>query len=252
MSSAKVVTEDEKRLLRNGIAAIGPWFHNFEIAKGVWTNPDGAGPGEDYPARRWTHVAPWFSEVGGKNCLDVGSSSGFFSLKAAELGALSVLGTDSGEQIHATDQAVFANKVLGLRADFQRVSAYDLPQLGRQFDVVVFMGVLYHLRHPLLALEALRRVCRETLILQTITAPSSRRLRELDGVARDVQLNSRPMLDVHFPTLRFVEGGLAGDTTCWFVPNVEGVAAMLRSCGFVPRDFIFPNVQEIFVRCTVA
>jgi len=44
---------------------------------------------------------------------------------------------------------------------------------------------------------------------------------------------------------------LAGDVTCWFVPNVEGVAAALRSCGFTPREFVFPNVQEVFVRCTV-
>jgi hypothetical protein len=52
--------------------------------------------------------------------------------------------------------------------------------------------------------------------------------------------------------MRFVEGGLGGDVTCWFIPNVEAVAAILRSCGFVPRDFIFPSVQEVFVRCTVA
>jgi tRNA (mo5U34)-methyltransferase len=252
MSSARAVSEEERRHLQQGITALGPWFHNFEIAKGVWTNPGGAGPGPDYPARRWIHVAPWFSDISGKSCLDVGSSSGFFSLKAAELGASPVLGTDSGEQVRATEQASFARTALGLNSEFQNVSVYDLPQLDRTFDVVFFMGVFYHLRHPLLALEAIRKVCRGTLIFQTITTPSRKRLREVAGVSRDVHLNSPPMLDDCFPTLRFVEGGLAGDVTCWFVPNVEGVSAILRSCGFVPKDFIFPDEREVFVRCSVS
>ena len=250
MSSARVVGGEETRQLQQDIAALAPWFHNYEIAKGVWTNAGGASPGADYPARRWVHVAPWFTDLTGKTLLDVGCSSGFFSLKAAELGA-SVLGVDSGEQVGATKQARLAQGALNLQADFQNISVYDLPQLNRAFDVVLFMGVFYHLRHPLLALEALRKVCRGTMIFQTITTPSRQSVRELPGVSHDVQLNSSTMLDDRFPSMKFVEGGLAGDVTCWFVPNVEGVAAALRSCGFTPREFVFPNVQEVFVRCTV-
>ena len=234
------------------IAAIGPWFHNFEIARGLWTNATGAGPGPDYPARRWACVEPWFRELSGKDCLDVGCSSGFFSLKARESGAASALGIDSGEQTRAIEQARFAAEVLGLDVTFENVSVYDTPTLGRSFDVVLFMGVFYHLRHPLLALEALRKVCHGTLIFQTITTPSGRQIRELAGAAADVGLNSAEMLHDRFPSVGFVEGGLAGDTTCWFVPNVEAVAAMLRSSGFVPRDFVFPNVQEVFVRATAS
>ena len=250
MSSARVVGVDQTPHLHQNNPALPPWFHNYEIAKGVWTNAGGASPGADYPARRWVHVAPWFTDLAGKTLLDVGCSSGFFSLKAAELGA-SVLGVDSGEQLGATKQARLAQGALNLQADFQNVSVYDLPQLNRVFDVVLFMGVFYHLRHPLLALEALRKVCRGTMIFQTITTPSRKSVRELPGVSHDVQLNSSAMLDDRFPSMKFVEGKLAGDVTCWFVPNVEGVAAALRSCGFTPREFVFPNVQEVFVRCTV-
>jgi tRNA (mo5U34)-methyltransferase len=251
MGAARSLDAEESRQVRQRVLELAPWFHNYEIAKDLWTNADGASPGPDYPARRWAHVKPWFDELGGKSCLDVGCSSGFFSLKAMELGATSVLGVDSGEQARATDQARFAAETLRLRADFQTVSVYDLAQLGRTFDVVFFMGVLYHLRHPLLALEALRKVCGGTLILQTITTPSAGRLAELPGVSNDVQLNSLPMMDRRFPSAQFIEGGLAGDGSCWFVPNVEGVAAMLRSCGFKPQDFVFPNVQEVFVRSSV-
>ena len=251
MSAARSIGGEEAQRVRQRVVELAPWFHNYEIAKDIWTNAEGASPGPDYPARRWAQIKPWFDDVAGKDCLDVGCSSGFFSLKATEMGAASVLGVDSGEQIRAIEQAKFAAETLMLQGDFQTVSVYDLPQLGRTFDVVFFMGVLYHLRHPLLALEALRKVCGGTLILQTITTPSSGRVAEVPGVSKDVQLNSPQMADSRFPSAQFIEGGLAGDGSCWFVPNVEGVAAMLRSCGFKPGEFIFPNGQEVFVRSTV-
>ena len=142
MKSASIVDAEERRSLEGRIAAIGPWFHNFEIARGVWTNATGAGPGPDYPARRWACVEPWFRELSGKDCLDVGCSSGFFSLKARESGAASALGIDSGEQTRAIEQARFAAEVLGLDVTFENVSVYDTPTLGRSFDVVLFMRFL--------------------------------------------------------------------------------------------------------------
>jgi tRNA (mo5U34)-methyltransferase len=252
MSSARPFASADLVQLRQRIAELGPWFHNFEIARDVWTNPDGAGPGADYPARRWHHVEPLFGDISGKSCLDVGCSSGFFSLKARELGATSVLGVDSGEQIRAIEQARFASEILGLPVTFDTVSAYDLARLDGRFDTVFFMGVFYHLRHPMVALESIRSVCTGSLFFQTITTPHGRKNRELEREARsNVGLNSKVMLDDRFPTVRFVEGQLAGDGSCWFVPNVQAVAAMLRACGFVPQAFIYPTPQEVIVKCIV-
>jgi len=252
MTSAKEFNGSERAQLLAEVARLGPWFHNFEIARNVWTNADGTGPGADYPARRWKDVQPLFANLAGKSCLDIGCSSGFFSLKAKELGAASVLGVDSGEQVGAIDQARYAGKVLGLSASFETISAYDLARLTERFDTVFFMGVLYHLRHPLVALEAIRSVCTGSLILQTITTPSGMRNRELERQeTENVGLNSRTMLDDRFPTVRFVEGKLAGDSSCWFIPNVQAVTAMLRTAGFVPEEFIFPNTQEVIVKCRV-
>jgi tRNA (mo5U34)-methyltransferase len=230
MSSAREIVGGELDQLRSSIAKLGPWFHNFEIARNVWTNANGTGPGADYPARRWQHVQQLFGSLAGKSCLDVGCSSGFFSLKAKELGATHVLGIDSGEQVGAIEQARFASEVLDLPARFETVSAYDLAGLDERFDTVFFMGVFYHLRHPLVALE----------------------MKELDSQStRNVGLNSRVMNDDRFPAVRFVEGQIAGDSSCWFIPNVQAVAAMLRTCGFVPEEFIFPDEQEVIVRCRV-
>jgi tRNA (mo5U34)-methyltransferase len=252
MSSAAVLDSEPQKLLRQRVSELGPWFHNYEIAKDVWTNSAGAGPGADYPRRRWTRLQPWFETLKGKSCLDVGCSSGFFSLKAMECGAASVLGVDSGEQARAIEQAKFAAHTLGLPAEFRTVSVYDVGQLERTFDVIIFMGVFYHLRHPLLALEALRRICGGTLIFQTITMPSAGRIAALPGVSQDVQPKGSVMLDRRFPSMQFVEGTLGGDPSCWFIPNVEAVAAMLRSSGFTPEEFLFPDENEVLVRCTVS
>lgn len=253
MTSAKAIAGPELDRLRTRMQELGPWFHNFEIARDVWTNPGGGFPGADYPAVRWQHVRPWMGDLSGKSCLDVGCSSGFFSLKAKELGASSVLGVDSGEQIRAIEQARYAAEVLALPATFDTISAYDLARLDQRFDTVFFFGVFYHLRHPLVALEAIRAVCTGSLFFQTITTPNGRKNQELDRrVTDNVQFNSREMLDDRFPSMQFVEGQLAGDASCWFIPNVQAVAAMLRACGFVPQEFIYPNDQEVIVRCTVA
>jgi len=154
--------------------------------------------------------------------------------------------------VGAVEQARFAGEVLGLPVTFETISAYDLASLDARFDNVIFMGVFYHLRHPMVALEAIRSVCTGSLIFQTVTTPSGMKNRELERYATEnVQLNSRVMLDDRFPTVRFVEGKVAGDSSCWFIPNVQAVAAMLRACGFVPQEFIFPDTQEVIVRCRV-
>jgi len=248
LDSARPVTDEERRQIVKGIEELGPWFHNYEIASGVWTNSSGRAPGIEYPLGRWRLVEPLLPDVKGKACLDIACSSGFFALKLKELGAAYVLGIDSGEQPQAIDQARFAAGTLGLDVDFRVLSAYDVATLRRQFDVVLFMGLFYHLRHPLLALDAARSVCRGTMIFQTIT---TKHRNDLPGVppGTNVSLHSSALEDAEYPSLRFVEGGLDGDTSCWFIPNVTGVAAMLRSCGFHLDTATFATDHDIIVRC---
>src|SRR5262245_35015243 len=81
MSSARVLGEMERRTVAQRVDELGPWFHNFEIASDLWTNPSGRFPGVNYPLERWRLIQPLLPEVNGKSVLDVGCSSGFFSLK---------------------------------------------------------------------------------------------------------------------------------------------------------------------------
>ena len=252
MASARLIPDAERPGLAERIEQLGPWFHNYEIASGVWTNPLGQSPGVEYPLTRWQLIEPLLPDVQGKACLDIGCSSGFFSLKLKELGAAYVLGIDSGEQLAAIEQAQFAANTLQLDVDFRVLSAYDLATIGRQFDLVLFMGVFYHLRHPLVALEAARSVCRDTMMFQTITTKHERKLSELDTYPRrHVGLHSSVLESDDFPGLRFVEGSLDDDVTCWFVPNLQAVVAMLRSTGFNPGELAFANERDVIVRCTV-
>ena len=243
-------SETPRHKLIKQIEDLGPWFHNFEIAGGVWTNPDGDGPGFDYPAGRWGAIADLLPEVSGKSCLDVACSSGFFSLKLKELGAERVVGVDDGEQPKAIEQARFAAARMGLDIRFETLSVYDLGKLNDQFDLVLCMGLFYHLRHPLLALEKLRSVCRGELIFQTITTRhSTSGVAELkpDDLAH-IDLRSPLLTHESFPAVRFIEGAMGQDTTCWFVPNPEAVFAMLRSSGFSVEEVLFPTPHEVFVR----
>ena len=251
MAAAREVSDGARRILIQQVTELGPWFHNFEIASGVWTNPSGRFPGVEYPLERWCLIEPLLPDVRGKSCLDVGCSSGFFSLKLKELGAADVLGIDFEQQPRAIDQAQFAARTLGLDVDFRTMSAYDLAAINRKFDIVLFMGVFYHLRHPLVALEAVRAVCGGTMIFQTITTRHQRKFSEMPAaVTNNVHLHAQTMNDQSFPTLHFIEGQLDGDVTCWFVPNPQAVRAILRSCNFQPGETIFTGEQDVIIRCS--
>jgi tRNA (mo5U34)-methyltransferase len=253
MNAARKLNRAARAATLAKIEELGPWFHNYEIADGIWTNPSGRSPGVDYPLWRWRLVEPLLPDLKGKSCLDVGCSSGFFSLKLKELGAADVLGVDFGEQTRAIDQARFAAVTLDLDVQFRTLSVYELRTLNRPFDLVLFMGVFYHLRHPLLALEAVRAVCQDTMMFQTITTQNAKALSEPDAdTRRNIAFRSPIMTTDQFPALRFVEGALDGDVTCWFVPNVQGAASLLRSCGFGIDKIIFPTEHEIIARCSVS
>ena len=83
-------------------------------------------------------------DLTGKTVLDIGCNGGFYSIEMKRRGAERVLGIDHDEQY--LEQARFAGEVLELDIEFRKMSVYELPQLREKFDVVLFMGVFYHLR----------------------------------------------------------------------------------------------------------
>jgi tRNA (mo5U34)-methyltransferase len=211
------------------VRALGSWFHNIEL-EGVWTAPDHFLG--DYPGQVWRSIAPALpADLTGKTVLDVGCNGGFFSLEMKRRGAARVVGIDHDPRYLA--QARLASEVSGLELELRDGSVYDVAALGERFDVVLFMGVLYHLRHPLLALDLLRaHAVGELLVFQSM-------LRGSDGrfpAAPDYPFGERDVFDhPAWPRLHFVERRYAGDETNWWIPNRACAEAMLRSAGFAPQ-----------------
>lgn len=208
------------------IARMGPWFHNLHLPDGSQTAPDH--PLGDFPAYKWRQLATALpADLSGWRCLDIGCNAGFYSFELARRGAL-VLGIDHDE--HYLAQARWARRRLGLddRVTLRRAGVYDLADLDDRFDLVLFLGVLYHLRYPLLALDLVAARVRRRLVLQTLTLPGGPPLRTPSDLALG---DRRQLLAPGWPTMAFVEHAMAGDPTNWWLANPAAVEAMVRSAG---------------------
>jgi tRNA (mo5U34)-methyltransferase len=147
------------------IKQLGKWFHNLDL-RGVQTAPDHfLGDYPRFKFKNFAHAIP--QDLRGKSVLDIGCNAGFYSIEMKRRGADRVVGIDFDETY--LDQARFAAEVSEMEIDFRKLSVYDVGELGEKFDLVIFMGVLYHLRHPLLALDLIREhVARDLMIFQSM------------------------------------------------------------------------------------
>ena len=216
--------------IRARVRALGTWFHNIEL-DGVWTAPDHFLG--DYPGAVWRTIASSLpQDLTGRTVLDIGCNGGFFSLQMKRRGAARVVALDLDPRYLA--QARLAAEVSGLDIDFRQLSVYDVAALGERFDVVLFMGVLYHLRHPLLALDLVRaHVAKDLLVFQSMLRGSAGRFE----AEPDYAFSERDVFDhPAWPRLHFVEHRYAGDETNWWIPNRACAEAMLRSSGFAPAS----------------
>ena len=213
--------------LRQRIEALGPWFHNMKLGD-VWTAPDHFLG--DYPNEKFQRFAEHLPEdLSGKTVLDIGCNAGFYSMEMKRRGAERVLGIDSDDRY--LEQARLAGEALGYdNIEFRNLSVYDVGSLGEKFDVVIFMGVLYHLRHPLLALDLIHEhVAGDILLFQSMQRGSKR----LIDIEEDYDFEeSEHFFESAYPKLHFVEREYAHDWTNWWVPNRACSEAMLRAAGF--------------------
>jgi tRNA (mo5U34)-methyltransferase len=215
-----------QQTIRERVEALGPWFHNLDL-DGVRTAP-GHFLG-DYPAIKWRRFANAVpADLTGKSVLDIGCNAGFYAMEMKRRGAARVLGLDSMDEYLA--QARFAAQVNDLDIEFRKLSVYDVGCLGERFDVVIFMGVLYHLRHPLLALDLIHEhVAGDVLVFQSMQRGSD----TVEAIKPDYDFwTVEPFSRDGFPRLHFIEHRYADDPTNWWIPNRACVEAMLRSAGF--------------------
>jgi tRNA (mo5U34)-methyltransferase len=209
------------------IRALGPWFQNMNLG-GVWTAPDHFLG--DYPGAKFRRFAPHLpADLSGKSVLDIGCNAGFYSIEMKRRGAERVVGIDSDERYLA--QARLASDVLGFDdIEFEQLDVYDVAALGERFDLVIFMGVLYHLRHPLLALDLIHEYAAGDMLLFQSMQRGSKNVLQVEPDYDFSQTDH--FFEASYPKLHFIEREYCGDWTNWWVPNRACTEAMLRSAGF--------------------
>jgi len=243
------IDADQVPTLASQIAALAPWFHNMDL-DGISTAPDHFLG--DYPRAKFVRfeaVLP--ADLTGKSVLDIGCNAGFYSIEMKRRGAKRVLGIDSDDRYLA--QARLASEALGEDGiEFRNLSIYDVGLLGERFDLVIFMGVFYHLRHPLLALDLIREhVANDLMLFQTMQQGSA----EIAEVPEDHPFFipgtcDQPAYfgDPGYPKMHFIERRFADDWTNWWAPNAACSQALLRAAGFT----IEANPESDVYLCRVA
>ena len=225
--------------IEQGVRERGDWFQNLDLY-GVRTAP--AHFLGDFPTIKWkrfSHVIP--QDLTGKSVLDIGCNAGFYAFEMKKRGAGRVVGMDFSD--YYLDQARFAAEVQGFAdIEFRRLTVYDVGALQERFDLVLFMGLVYHLRHPLLALDLIHEhVAKDLLVYQSLQrgSPEIEPLQE-DYDFWETEVFHRPS----YPKLHFVEKKYSHDETNWWVPNAACSAAMLRSAGF---QVVAHPEEEVFL-----
>jgi tRNA (mo5U34)-methyltransferase len=184
------------------------WYQRYEIAPGVVT--PGVVDTLDLMRR-----ARFPEDMTGMSVLDIGTSNGALAFEAERRGASHVVATDIYPPTHFGFAATA--ELLGSRVTFLRASVYELPSVLRErFDVVAFFGVLYHLRHPLLGLDATRRLSTGSVFIESAVAD--------DSLPADQRASGGL---VRF----FRKAELGDDSSNWFVPTVATLVDWCASAG---------------------
>ncbi|MCP4659634.1 MAG: DUF1698 domain-containing protein [bacterium] len=210
-----------KQWIRREVENESYWFQKIEL------DPDLITPGWSDPRNE---KLPWFAlpeDCSELRVLDIGCAEGFFSFEAERRGAREVVAIDSFPE--SVRRFNICRAALGSRATAYLCNVYDLdPRSFGTFDLVLFYGVLYHLRHPLLALEKILSVCTGSLRLQT-------------AIYEDPAVSEIPMAKFHPRGLESgpdPEGKPLFDPTIFWLPNRECVKALVDAAGFVDVEVL--------------
>jgi tRNA (mo5U34)-methyltransferase len=220
----KIQAAADREALARRIDELGEWFHNLDLL-GVPTAPNHFLG--DFPNVKWREIASAIpQDLHGATVLDIGCNGGFYSLEMKKRGAERVLGIDVDDRY--LSQARFAAQTLGLEIELEKRSVYEVDAIPGQFDYVFFMGLLYHLRYPLYALDKVTEKVKGKLVFQSMIRGSEQVCRWQENYHF---WNKQIFEDHDFPCAYFIEHSYSNDPTNWWIPNRGAAEAMLRSAG---------------------
>ncbi len=228
------------------VQRLAPWFHCIDLGDGLVTKVKSAiGEPVDHPRPTWESVKACVpDDLTGKTVLDVGCNAGFYSIEMKKRGAARVLGLDSQRDL--IKQAEFVREVLGLEIEYDRRSVYDLdPFVMGQFDVTLALGLIYHCKHLVLALEKLFLITRRLLVLETAIYPPEKAPASFEYE----EGGERPTLH----PLAYVENRPEAKEAVynWFLPSTAALSALLKNVGF-DEIKVLPtaNPDRAVIACT--
>jgi tRNA (mo5U34)-methyltransferase len=218
-----IATLDRETIARR-VDELGEWFHNLDL-HGVRTAPNHFLG--DFPSIKWKHISSAIpADLAGATVLDIGCNGGFYCIEMKKRGAARVVGVDIDDRY--LNQARFAASTLGYDIEFQKRSVYDVDQITGQFDYVLFLGVFYHLRYPLFALDKVIKKVGKQLVFQTMIRGSE----NARAWEKNYHFWNKEIFENEdFPRMYFVEESYANDPTNWWIPNRGAAEGMLRSSG---------------------
>lgn len=210
------------------VRALGWWYQHFELPSGVWT---GNGEEPSYkPETRWKLFEPHVPhDLSGQTVLDVGGNAGFFSLQMKLRGAKRCVLVEP--YIEFARQARFVAQEFGVKLEIvnEDIHTYCLTTEER-FDYVLFLGLFYHLKYPVLILDRLAEMTKQRMFFQShIVGGESEVHEERPDYAKgaDDTLINEPT----FPRMMFIEKLYNADPTNWWIPNYAALEPLLRSAG---------------------
>jgi tRNA (mo5U34)-methyltransferase len=204
--------DPQREALERRVAAVKFWYHQIELAPGFVT--PGINASQTVLRRLDDLGLP--RDLTGKRVLDLGCRDGYFSFEAERRGASEVIGVDYTEA--SATGFPLAAEILNSRVQYRLLNVYDVgpAELGT-FDVIFFLGLLYHLRNPMLAIDRIRAVQAPggLIFAETQTARDA-----------DVLASATPLWEF------FPKDSLAGDATnCWG-PNLPGFVKAFEECEY--------------------
>jgi len=210
--------------IQERINAFNFWYHRIYLGKGVYTL--------DRPAyhegvwNRLNEILP--EDFGGASVLDVGCNAGYFCLQAKLRGAGRVTGLESYPDWFR--QARLCKEIWNLDADYLPLDAHQLSEIKESYQIVVFTGILYHLKNPLMVLEEVGRICQDAVIVESEIIPTH----PVGKVyVRLGPPGTEKFTECSTGFMKFIEKDeLGNDGSNWWVPDTECVCAMLRTAGF--------------------
>lgn len=203
------------------------WYQRIYLGQGIYTMDNNGAPA--YHEHVWRRLEPTLpTNLNNASVLDVGCNAGYFAIQSKLRGAGRVVGIEFIEEF--VRQAELCRQVWNLEIEYRQLGADQVSSLNEQFDLVIFTGILYHLKNPLQALEDAGKICRDAIMVETevISEDPRNTVYVRHGPYGKAGVTAR-----HNGFMKFIEKDeLNGDGSNWWVPDTECVRAMLRTAGF--------------------